>query len=322
MKFPSRVGIGLAALGRPGYITLGHADDLGAQYDLNAMQAHTSAVLDAAWALGIRYFDVARSYGLAEQFLSRWIAAHGLASDVLIVGSKWGYTYTADWQTQAAVHEIKDHTLPTLERQWAESRALLGDYLKLYQIHSATLDSSVLDDRAVLTELAQIKQSGVAIGLTLSGAGQSDTLQRALAITIDGVRLFDSVQVTWNLLERSTTPMLIEAHAAGLSIIVKEVLANGLLTVRNHDPAYADQLAMLTAQADRLHTTPDALAIAAVLGQSWADVVLSGAATVDQVRSNLTALTVGWDAEAESALLELVEPPEVYWNRRKSLAWN
>jgi aryl-alcohol dehydrogenase-like predicted oxidoreductase len=53
---------------------------------------------------------------------------------------------------------------------------------------------------------------------------------------VDGVRLFDAVQATWNLLEPSAGPALAEAHAAGLGVIVKEALANGRLTDRNDDP--------------------------------------------------------------------------------------
>ena len=39
-------------------------------------------------------------------------------------------------------------------------------------------------------------------------------------------------------------------------------------------------------------TTPDALALAVVLAQPWVDVVLSGAATVGEIESNLAALSV------------------------------
>jgi aryl-alcohol dehydrogenase-like predicted oxidoreductase len=66
----SRLGLGLAALGRPGYINLGHAADLPATPDVPSMEAHAYAVLDAAWDAGIRYFDAARSYGRAETFLA------------------------------------------------------------------------------------------------------------------------------------------------------------------------------------------------------------------------------------------------------------
>src|SRR5438132_12994570 len=70
----SRIGLGLAALGRPGYINLGHAADLHREYDVAAMEAGARAVLDAAWEAGVRYFDAARSYGRAEAFLAGWLA--------------------------------------------------------------------------------------------------------------------------------------------------------------------------------------------------------------------------------------------------------
>ncbi len=65
--------MGLAALGRPAYINLGHAEDLQHHYDRDEMERGAHAVLDAAWAAGMRYFDAARSYGLAEAFLGSWL---------------------------------------------------------------------------------------------------------------------------------------------------------------------------------------------------------------------------------------------------------
>jgi len=320
--FVSRLGLGLAALGRPGYINLGHAGDLRRDYDAAVMEARCHAVLDAAHALGVRYFDAARSYGRAEVFLADWLAARRIGPAEVTVGSKWGYTYTADWKVEAEHHEIKDHSLPVLQRQWAESRGLLGNYLNLYQIHSATLESGVLTDRAVLEELARMRAQGVRIGLTLSGPKQAETLRRALDVTIAGVRLLDTVQATWNLLEPSTGPALQAAHSAGMGVIVKEALANGRLTARNTDPAFAAQRKVLEEEAARLQTTPDALALAAALAQPWADVVLSGAATVDQLRSNTAALTVPWDDTAAERLGKLAEAPDEYWRRRSGLSWN
>jgi aryl-alcohol dehydrogenase-like predicted oxidoreductase len=318
----TRLGLGLAALGRPGYINLGHAHDLGGDYAINAMSTHTHALLDAAWQAGIRYFDVARSYGRAEEFLSKWLNARSIAPDDVVVGSKWGYTYTAGWQVQAEQHEVKEHSLPVLQRQWRESQTFLGGYLRLYQIHSATLESGVLENRAVLHELVRLKQTGVLIGLSLSGAQQVATLEAALHCTVDGVCVFDGVQATWNLLERSVGPMLSAAHALGLGVIVKEALANGRLTKRNLAPDFAGKLACLEQQAARLQTTVDALALAAVFAQPWADVVLSGAATVAQLQANLGALHVTWDSEASQALSGLVETPAHYWRTRSQLAWN
>lgn len=318
----SPLGLGLAALGRPGYINLGHAADLERDYAVPAMEARAHRVLDAAWAAGIRYFDAARSYGRAEAFLGSWLRARNISPDTVTVGSKWGYTYTANWQIEAEHHEVKEHSRAVLQRQWDETFQHLAGYLNLYQIHSATLESGVLQNNAVLHALFCLKQAGVTVGLSLSGANQAQVLEQALAVEIDGVCLFDSVQATWNLLEPSAGPALAAARQAGMGVIVKEALANGRLTSRNTHPEFSANLTQLTRQANRLNCTVDALALAAVLAQPWADVVLSGAATVAHVRSNAQAQAVSWDAEAASSLAGLAELPQNYWNTRKSLRWN
>ncbi len=319
------LGLGLAALGRPGYINLGHGKDLDHTYDTAAMEAHAHTVLDAAWGAGIRYFDAARSYGRAEAFLASWLQSRKIDPASVTVGSKWGYTYTADWQVTLPAgqkHEVKDHSLPVLQRQWQESQKLLGDQLNLYQIHSATLDSGVLDDTAVLTHLAQLRSTGTVIGLSLSGTGQADTLWRALEIEVDGHLLFGSVQATWNILEQSATAVLTAAHEAGLGVIVKEALANGRLTTRNQSPSFQPQMHTLTRQARQHDTTVDALALAAVINQPFVGVVLSGAAQTDHLLANVAALQVEWQPELAEILLGMGEDTAVYWQTRSSLPWN
>lgn len=318
----SALGLGLAALGRPGYINLGHAGDVARGHDVAEMARCAQAVLDAAWAGGVRYFDAARSYGRAEEFLGNWLRLRGITPGSVAVGSKWGYRYTAGWKVAAEKHEVKDHSPGHLQRQWLETQLLLGPWLGLYQVHSATLESGVLDDAAVLKHLVLLKEQGVAVGLSLSGARQAATLEKALATRVDGVAVFDAVQATWNLLERSAGEALAAAHAAAMGVIVKEALANGRLTRRNESPHFAAQRQLLARQAERLGTTLDALALAAVLAQPWAGVVLSGAATVEQLNSNLGATRVQWDAEADDALAALVEPAEDYWATRAALEWN
>jgi len=318
----SPLGIGMAALGRPGYITLGHAAALERNYDVAAMTARAHRVLDNAYALGVRYFDAARSYGRAEEFLGSWLRKRHLSPEDVVVGSKWGYTYTAGWQVEAAVHEVKEHSLAVLQRQWEESQNHFGAHLDLYQIHSATLQSGVLENREVLEELARLKRGGTLIGLSVSGESQGAVIDQALGITIDGVRLFDTVQATWNLLEISAGPALARAAAAGLGVIVKEALANGRLTEANQASEFNRQRDLLRQEAGRLQTTEDALALAAVLAQPWAGVVLSGAATATQLTSNLQAIDVIWDATAAASLEGIVEPPGMYWETRRRLCWN
>lgn len=318
----SRMGLGMAALGRPGYINLEHAKDVAGDYDEAAMERQAHDVLDAAWHAGIRYFDAARSYGLGEKFLGNWLTSRAVSPQTVTVGSKWGYTYTADWKIEAQSHEIKEHSLPMLRKQWRETMALLHGYLDLYQIHSATIESGVLDNREVLKELARLRSEGTHIGISLSGPGQVETLRKAMEIVLDGSRLFESVQATWNLLEPSAGPALTEARAAGIGVIVKEALANGRLTNRNKEPGFAPKLAVLQTEAQKLGTSIDALVLAACVSQPFADVVLSGATTVEQISSNVQACLVNIDADGMARLSDLAEPPETYWATRSKLPWN
>jgi aryl-alcohol dehydrogenase-like predicted oxidoreductase len=306
----SRIGIGLAALGRPGYITLGHAEDLAGETEVEQMRAHAHGVLDAALAAGVRYFDAARSYGLGEEFLGSWLTDRGLDRDDVTVGSKWGYTYTAGWRTDAEVNEVKDLSLDTLRRQEGESRVLLGDTLALYQIHSATIESGVLSDAAVLDELARLRSQGLRIGFTATGPAQSETIERAVQ-----TGRFDAVQATFNLLDRSAGPALAAARAAGLGVIIKETVANGRLTDRGDVPA-------LVHAARERGIGADALALAFVLAQPWVDVALSGASTAPMLAGNLTALDVTFDEDLSARLDPVAEAPEAYWERRRALAWN
>jgi aryl-alcohol dehydrogenase-like predicted oxidoreductase len=296
-----RIGLGLAALGRPGYVNLGHAGDLGEDRSVDALRRRTHEVLDAAYEAGVRAFDAARSYGRAEEFLGEWLRSR--QPDGVTISSKWGYVYTADWRVAADPPELKHHDVETLRRQLGETRACLGDWLELYQIHSATPDSGVLADDAVLSELASLRADGLAVGVSVSGTSQPDTLRRALDLD-----LFDAVQATWNLRERAAEPKLERAHDAGLTVYVKEALANGRLAGREPVPELSD-----------LEAPPDAVALAAVLARPWADVVLSGAASVETLRSNLRALEVSVDPARFDGLRE---ESEAYWARRSALPWN
>jgi aryl-alcohol dehydrogenase-like predicted oxidoreductase len=266
-------------------------------------------VLDAAYAAGIRHFDAARSYGRAEEFLGSWLRSRSIEPGSVTVSSKWGYTYTAGWRVDADPPEMKDLTADTFRRQVAETREQLGPFLSLYQIHSATLSSGVLGDAAVLGELEALRATGVAIGASTSGTEQRATIERL--IETGG---FDSVQATWNLLERSAGDALEAAHEAGLGVMVKEALANGRLSARG-------EIEPLIAAAARRGVSPDALAIAGVLARPWVDTALSGASTVAQLRSNLRALEVVWDDELESELGALTEQPDLYWQTRSDLPW-
>lgn len=291
------VGLGLAAIGRPAYITSGRERDLPAGRSRDDLRRRAHDLLDAAYARGVRYVDAARSYGDAEEFLGSWLAT-GAGPDVF-VASKWGYRYVGGWRLDAPVHEVKSHDLDTFDAQLAESRALLTDRLRLYQVHSVTPDSPLLTDRPLLERLAALPEQGIEVGVSTSGPRQAEAIERVLDLTVGGRRLVTSVQATWNLLEPSAGPALAAAHAAGLRVVVKEALANGRL---------------LEGPLAGVDGPPDAVAIGAALAQPWCDVVLSGAVTTAQLESNLRPAT-------DLDLPDLAEPPEAYWVTRGERPW-
>jgi aryl-alcohol dehydrogenase-like predicted oxidoreductase len=303
----ARIGLGLAAVGRPGYIDLGRDRDLPDR-SVAGLRRRTHDLLDAAWSAGVRYLDAARSYGRAEEFLAGRLAARPEAAGA-VVGSKWGYTYTGDWRVDAEVHEVKDHSPAAYDRQVAQTRALLGGRLDLYQVHSVTPGSPALTDRVLHERLAALAASGVTVGLSVSGPRQAEAIRAALAVEVAGRPLFRAVQATYNVLEPSAGRALAEAADAGWTVVVKEAMANGRLARRDGP---------LAALSRDTGLAPDTLALAWVLERPWVTAVLSGAATAGQLASNLVAAGVSRQAGDLSAL---AEPAPEYWRHRASLPW-
>lgn len=304
----AQLGIGVAALGRPAYITIGRDDDLGPVRDVAALRERTFATLDAAWDAGLRFVDTARSYGLGESFVGAWLHAHPSRRAAVTVESKWGYRYVGDWRMDAGVHEVKDHAPAALDEQWPATLAALGGAPDRYLIHSVTPESPAFGDAALLDRLRALAADGVRVGFSTSGPRQGEVVDAALALADSP---FSVVQSTWNLLERSAAPALARANDAGWLVVVKEALANGRLGPRG-------DLAPRLADGAR---GADAVALAAALAQPWADVVLSGAVSPAQLRENLDALAVPAAVVADAAAAIEPEAPEAYWRTRSALAW-
>jgi aryl-alcohol dehydrogenase-like predicted oxidoreductase len=304
----ARLGFGLAAVGRPAYITTDRDHDLGDPVDrsISALRARVHLLLDEAWVLGIRYIDAARSYGLAEEFLGGWLAAHPERRSELVIGSKWGYAYVGGWNMDAAVHERKEHSAAMFDRQWPETLAALGSPPDLYLIHSVTPDSPALADIEVLQRMRHLRAKGVRVGLSTSGPRQADVIRAAMRLDDSP---FTVVQSTWNLRESSAGGALVEAHDAGWTVVVKEVLANGELAsaVPGRDLASAAS-----------GVAPDLFALGAALSQPFADIVLSGASTLSHLRRGVEARAVEVD---RAVLAELATDPSDYWRRRSERPW-
>src|SRR5262249_36558376 len=149
-------------------------------------------------------------------------------------------------------------------------------------------ESGVLEDAEVLGELVRLREEGVEVGLTLSGARQAGVLRRGLQGRGRRGPRFRCGQGPLHPLAPPPGPARAEAKAAGWGVLVKEGLANGRLTARSLAPEVRALHEVATAHG----VTADALALAWVLSHAWVDVALSGAATVSQLESNVGALSV------------------------------
>jgi aryl-alcohol dehydrogenase-like predicted oxidoreductase len=191
-------------------------------------------------------------------------------------------------------HEVKDHSVENFLKQVEETSEFLSDYVKLYQVHSATFESGILSNPQAHEVLRKCrKDRGWALGLSVSGPNQNDVLRQAMTLVENDEPLFDSVQCTYNVLEQRPAEALQEAHDAGMDIIIKEGLANGR-ALKNES---------IIKYAEKLGCEPDSLALACILAQPFEPRVLSGAVTPDQLELNFKAMQVSEKLKEEPELL-------------------
>lgn len=314
----TKLGLGLAALGRPDYINIRTTN---VNKSVAAFKENAFTMLDHAYELGIRYFDTAPSYGKGEQFLLDW--KNQREHKDLVLGTKWGYTYVANWEIGFnGEHEIKEHSLAKLKEQWQTSKNLLPE-LGIYQVHSATLESGILDNTNVLEELYTIKkETGLTIGISTSGTQQSNVIEKALGIKVNGEDLFTSFQVTYNVLEQSTYPILNQLLKENKTVIIKESLANGRVFKSDAFKNYQKNHKTLEALANNHNVSVDAIALRFIIDALEPTYLLSGASNTVQLDSNYKALDIVLSKSDLEKLKQLKTNPNNYWEERSSLEWN
>lgn len=313
-----KLGLGTAAIGRPHYINI--RQEKNQTLDLEVFKTQGFQVLEKAYQQGIRYFDTAPGYGMAEKLLLEWLLTK--EDPTIEIGTKWGYTYVANFDVNAKVHEIKEHSLDKLNEQWQISKAFLP-HLNLYQIHSATFDSGVLNNEAVLNRLAFLKNEyDIEIGITTTGANQIEVIKRALDIAVEDQQLFDAFQVTYNVLDQSLDAVQQELRLQNKRIIVKEALANGRLFRNNSFPNYYGLYVVLEQLAKTYQVGVDAIALKFCQQTIDHSMVLSGVSNTQHLESNLKVKSFNLSDENIQVLKDFKIETTNYWNERKQLNWN
>ena len=94
-----RIGLGMAALGRPGYINLQRNDHLSSR-TIQGMQSQANLVISELFNQcksltygdgddNIPWLDCARSYGLSEKFVGEYLRSNNIKPNDVYVSSKW-----------------------------------------------------------------------------------------------------------------------------------------------------------------------------------------------------------------------------------------
>jgi aryl-alcohol dehydrogenase-like predicted oxidoreductase len=313
-----KLGLGTAAIGRPHYINI--RLNPNSYTTLEDFKQQGYQILNHAYSLGIRYFDTAPGYGIAEQMIISWLKEYK-HTDVEIA-TKWGYTYVANFQKNTEIHEIKEHSLNKLLEQWEQSKNLFPN-LSSHQIHSATLESGVLENEQVLQQLNKLKNEyGLLIGLTSSGHNQLEILKRAIDIEIENKPLFNVFQVTYNLLDQSLKNICLELAAENKRVIIKEALANGRVFRNKNYPQHSLLYDTLEKIGTNYDVGVDAIALRYCMDTLKPYMVLSGASSTFQLSENSKSLEFTLKEDELSQLSMFTVSPEMYWKERKLLSWN
>lgn len=185
----SRLGFGAGHIGRP-----------------DQSEQEIEYLLQEIVSRGINLIDTARSYGLSEERIGRFLSTN---RHEIILSTKVGYTYQdkPDWSYEATMGTIEDALV-----------RLKTDYLDIVHLHSCDLDTLKRGDAI------RALQDAVSAGKIRVPAysGENEALQ--YAIDCDH---FGSIQCSLNLFDQHNLKNLIpQAAQKGLGIIVKRPLGN------------------------------------------------------------------------------------------------
>ena len=305
----SRIGLGCGNFGG-----IGSAPELFGQGE---SEEEAFALMDAAWAAGITFFDTAASYGggRSESWVGRWRSERGAA---VLLSSKVYWSVSGD---------PDDHGLSRerILRELAASLQRLGvERLDLYLTHEPDPETPIEETLRALDELVRAGKVR-AIGASNLDAEQ---LEEALETSERlGLARFDWVQNEFSLLEQGAGGVLPVCKREGLGFTPFSPLGGGWLTGKYRRgesypagsrmtlrPEPYEELATeetfraleaFAAAAAERGAEPAALAIAWVLSHPQVTAVVIGPRRPEQLEPALAALELRLAPAERDELAEL-----------------
>jgi len=181
------------------------------EYDLPD-DASVDRLLNGVLDLGINLIDTAPAYGLSEERIGKSIAHR---RNEYTISTKVGETFENG-------QSVYDYSAAAVRQSvHCSLQRLRTDVLDIVFIHSNGDDETILTQTDVVPTLESLRNEGHIRWLGMSGK------------TVDGARRAmswaDVLMVEYHLNDRSHEPVMAEAHAKSIGIVVKKGLASGNL---------------------------------------------------------------------------------------------
>jgi len=266
----SEVGLGALEIGRDWGI---------AAHDRRKPRAEQAIqVLERAVELGINLIDSARAYVLSEQRIGQALASGRIRREQIILATKAGEQFD---EKRGSVY---DYSYRAILHSLDESLELMNTpYVDLLQIHSAPLQA--VRSGEVLRAMQEARAAG---RCRFVGASFDDEQACREAIASGD---YDTIQITYNLLEREGAERLIAAAArADVGVLVKQPLALGLLSSKAvHAPVRERERVEPYLFLEREGQTLAEGALRFVLSNPGVHSVLCGSKRLEHLESNARA---------------------------------
>jgi len=277
----SEVGMGCWAIGGNAF-----GNSYGTTEDAESVKAVRKAV-----DLGCNFFDTADVYGHGHSEELLGIALQKIRRGVLIA-TKVGGSYVYNDDKWGNMNFTAEYVRFAIEQSLLR---LKTDYIDVYQLHNPTL--AMIKEGEVFRPLRGLQKEGKIrhVGISVF------TLDEGLA-ALDHA---DSIQCVFNIIDPRNYEMMETAKRRGIGVIVREPLANGLLTgkyntgssfekgdIRNNTPPqYMEGVTELAQEIKERFpwATPAQIALKYVLSFDCVSTVIPGAKTPEQAAENMAA---------------------------------
>jgi aryl-alcohol dehydrogenase-like predicted oxidoreductase len=305
----SRIGLGCGNFGG-----IGSAPEL---FGRGENEEEAFALMDAAWAAGITFFDTAASYGggRSESWIGKWRRERGVP---VLLGSKVYWSASGDPDDRGLSGE-------RILREAEGSLGRLGvDQLDLYLTHEPDPETPIEETLRALDELVRAGKVRAIGASNLDAAQLEEALETSERL---GLARFEWVQNEFSLFQQEAGGVLGVCEREGLGFTPFSPLGGGWLTGKYRRgegyPAGSrmalrpepyeelandrtfDALDSFGAAAAERGVEPAALAIAWVLSDPRVTAVVVGPRRVEQLGPALAALDLRLASAERDELAEL-----------------